>query len=328
MSEPTPQITCLLTGATGGLSRIVLHHLLHTVHIPASAIGVTSSKPTTASQFSNQSLHFRHADFSWPASRLAQSFTNVKNLLFVSTDMHDTTKRIAQHQNVVEAARLAGVGHVWYTSLAFGGHAEERGSEAGWQKAHSETERMLRDAGKKDGGFKYTVLRMGIYADAWPLFVNWYPGKEGVVVAGDGETAFATREELGEGTARLMAAGRSEEYVGRMVLLTGLVAYTLKEMVSFAGEALGKKIGFEVVVEEEYVERNWDGGKDEGGKDKGFFEGMLGYYRAIEKGDAEAVDGELEKILGRRPMDGRDFVLDSMRKTPQYTWHQNYVRND
>lgn len=86
---------------------------------------------------------------------------------FVSTDTFDNAKWIGQHQNVVEAAKAAEVGHVYYSSHAFGGLGD---SKVELQQAHSATERML-----KESEITYTSVRMGVYADAYPCFLNWYP---------------------------------------------------------------------------------------------------------------------------------------------------------
>lgn len=59
-------------------------------------------------------------------------------------------------------------------------------------------------------GVTYTNIRMGVYADAFPCFLNWYPSTEKLYLPSDGKTAYASRQELGEATANLMVKGGQE----------------------------------------------------------------------------------------------------------------------
>ncbi|KAL9620133.1 MAG: hypothetical protein Q9160_005339 [Pyrenula sp. 1 TL-2023] len=329
----------LITGATGGLGSSTLHHLQHTLSIPTSSLAASSSSPSKASDFNSIGIPFRHADFSSPASLLS-AFNGIENLLFVSTNTLDHARRQQQHQNVVDAAVKAGVKHVWYTSLAFDGREEVGTSKAMFQIAHQGTELMLKRAGEEHG-LRYTILRMGAYADAWPLFCAWYPGQESVRVPvpeeGERGQAFATREELAEGVARLLVEGvpgegvvvgsatktGSEVGVGRTLLLTGPRAVTLREIVQAANEGHpAGDIRFESVSPKDYVRVNSE--HDQGGKPSMFFDAMLSYYDAVTAGDLDVVDPLLEKVLGRRPIDGVEFVRKVMAETEGvYTWHQN-----
>lgn len=320
----------LITGATGGLGALVLQHLQANASVPPTTYAAASSNPDRSSSFTSRGIQFRHADFSSPSS-LHSAFADVKNLLFVSTNTLDHALRQRQHANVVEAAKRAGVGHVWYTSLAFGGYGDD--SKALFQIAHLETERLLRES-----GLAFTSLRMGCYADAWPLFLNWYPEqRKGVKVPADGGQAFVAREELAEATTNLLLKGApgdlspgTETSGGRTLLLTGPNAMTLQDVVNAANSVLSElgkdKITYEIVSQEEYVEANSDA--DEGGKPRAFFEAMLSHYEAIAAADLETVDPLLEEVLGRRPMDGGELVRKVMKDTAgQYTWHQNYRAN-
>lgn len=314
----------LITGATGGLGALVLHHLQNDPSVPPSSYAAASSNPSRSSSFTSRGIQFRHADFS-TLSILVSAFADVENLFFVSTNTLDHALRQQQHANVIDAAKQAGVRHVWYTSLAFGGYGNN--SKALFQIAHLETEKLL-----SESGLSFTVLRMGCYADAWPLFSNWYPGRTSVKVPGDGKQAFVAREELAEATVKLLLehAPSGEERSRRTLLLTGPKAVTLQDMVDSANgvlsEAGKEKIMFEIVTNEEYVDANSE--EDEGGKPRAFFEAMLSYFEAVSAGDLETVDPLLEKVLGRKPLDGKEFVRRVMIETAgQYTWHQNYRAN-
>jgi uncharacterized protein YbjT (DUF2867 family) len=130
----------LVTGATGGIGSGVLSYFQS--RLPRSSFAVSSSNPSSASKFTSQGIPFRHVDYNDPAI-LDEAFQGVENLLFVSSNTFDNELRTRQHGNVVEAAKKAGVSHVWYTSLAFGGFRDD--SNAAVQQAHIATEKLLKE---------------------------------------------------------------------------------------------------------------------------------------------------------------------------------------
>ena len=153
----------LITGATGGLGSHVLSHLV--ANVPASEYAAASSSEANRKKFEDRGIAFRVVNYDDPQS-LVSAFHDVENLLFVSTNTFDVEKRRKQHQNFVDAAKAANVGHVclpllpqkrsripgtlqpnlfkkiWYTSLAFGGFRSD--SQADVQQAHLMTEEMMR----------------------------------------------------------------------------------------------------------------------------------------------------------------------------------------
>lgn len=138
---PPDSLPILLTGTTGGLTTTILHHLLHTHHIPPSTLIATSRRPTAREKYESQGLQFRELDYARPDT-IRAALKGVGLLLFVSSSERDTERRIEEHGNVVDAAVQAGVGEVWYVSLGFGGWGD--GSEVGFMAAHLWTEDKLR----------------------------------------------------------------------------------------------------------------------------------------------------------------------------------------
>lgn len=137
---PSQKTPFLLTGVTGGLGAKVLQYLLNDHAVPASSIVATSRSSSNQGRLESQGLQFRVADYKDPAS-LDAAFSNIENLLFVSSSEFDSTVRNIEHRNVIDAAKTAGVGKVWYVSLALGGLGN--GSTVGFQQAHYETEKLL-----------------------------------------------------------------------------------------------------------------------------------------------------------------------------------------
>ncbi|MCJ1393766.1 hypothetical protein MMC18_006642 [Xylographa bjoerkii] len=230
-------VQILITGATGGLGASVLSHL-HVLLPPASTIIASSSRLSTGPSFTARGIPFRHADYSDPAT-LRDALTS---------NTFDNALRTTQHRHVIEAAKAAGIRHVFYTPLAFGGYTDS--SQISVMAAHLTTEALLRASGRR-----FTSVREGVYAHADPLFPNWYPGTEVV---------------QGEGTAKLMLSGKFDAQ--EVVLLSGPRTLTLREVVQIVEEETGRPFRMEIVEGgEEYVRRKAEG--DVGGKPESFFRG-------------------------------------------------------
>jgi uncharacterized protein YbjT (DUF2867 family) len=99
----------LVTGATGGLGKQVLSYLV--ANVPASEYAAASSSEANRKRFEDQGIAFRVVNYDDPQS-MENSFRDVENLLFVSTNTFDVERRRKQHQNFVDAAKKMNVKHV------------------------------------------------------------------------------------------------------------------------------------------------------------------------------------------------------------------------
>ncbi|PWY89062.1 NAD(P)-binding protein [Aspergillus heteromorphus CBS 117.55] len=300
----------LLTGATGGLGAQVLEYF--TAHVPSSDYAAASSRAENARAFTDRGINFRQVNYD-DVRTLDESFAGVENLFFVSTSTFDNVRRRIQHQNVVDAAKRAGVKHVWYTSLAFGGFKSDSGAAV--QQVHYMTEGML-----EESGVVYTSIREGVYTEAFPLFLNWFPENKKILLPADGGVAFTRRSELGEATAKLILKGGHENEI---VLLTAQASITFQEIVQIINETTGRDVQLELVAPETYIEVN--GANDPGKKPAAFFEKLISWYEGISKGDASTTDGLMADVLGREPTPASRAIRDLLHDNPDYTWHQNYA---
>lgn len=318
----------LLTGVTGGLGAKILDSMLNTHHTPPSSIIATSRSPSKASHFTNLGVQFRVADYNDP-SNLLTAFHAVENLLFISSSTRDNATRNREHLNVINTAKEARVGRVWYVSLAFGGFGD--GSQIGFQQAHYETENLL-----KQSGLDFVSVRAGIYTDAFPLFLNWYPSTEAVLLpkvtpsVSDSRVAWTSRDELGEGMATLLAKGfeafpsiqpKTEK---NTVLLTSEETESLVDLVHAVNRACGTEMPVKIMEPEEWIDACAK--DDEGGKPRAWFEARLVFAQGVCDGDAAVTDAALATLLGREPETGRQTVERLLSAEPGYTWHQNHMR--
>ncbi|KAK2798842.1 hypothetical protein FQN50_008703 [Emmonsiellopsis sp. PD_5] len=315
----------LITGATSGLGASVLATLYNAVSNKADLIAA-SSRPEAAAKLQQNYPGTQFRVFNYDdAQSLAKALDGVDRLFFVSTPVVDVERRARQHLNVIEAAKAARVGHVYYSSLAFGGYGS--GSKAVVQTAHLMTEEKL-----KSSGIPYTSIREGIYADAFPVFAAWYPDTTTIYLPGtaNGAIAWTSRHELGEANARLMLRDPSTlHFKDNIALLTGPAAYSFDDLVATLSAATGERVRLERIPREQYASTvaAEDAREGHGGKSEGFFEVWASLLDAVGRGEAGVVDPLMEEVLGRRPRDGMEVIrqlVSEGRERGGYTWHQNY----
>lgn len=221
----------LVTGASGHLGQLVLHHLLDTLKVPAADVVAASRKPDALSAWAAKGVTVRPVDFEDQAS-LAGAFGGAERVLLISTDAVDRPgRRIAQHQAAVKAAERAGVRHVVYTSMP-----KPEGSPILIAPDHAATEAALA-ASALPG---WTILRNHWYFEnllgSLPQVVSsgqWYSA------AGDGKVANIARDDLALAAAAALAA----DFDGKRTLtLTGGAARTTSETAALVSKVTGKPI--------------------------------------------------------------------------------------
>ncbi|KAF4548814.1 Hypothetical protein D9617_25g061440 [Elsinoe fawcettii] len=288
-----------ILGASGKLAFSTLQSLLSHSLIPASSIVATTSaigrSAPQVTKLSALGVEVRHADFDDPFS-IERALADVESLFLVSSpridlDFHDVQKykgREKDHISAIEAARRAGVKHVYYSSLAFG-----RPSKAGVMRAHIVTEEYFEGQTEVD----WTVMREGLYNESWPLYLgHWKLGedeRQTVKVAGDGKVSWTSIPDLGLANA-LILAGDREEWKGKTVYLSNTKgAKTLDELAGLVSKSLGRDVKVQVVDKEEhegfYIK--------ERGMDDGLIKWWSSSYDALKDGECAIKDDTLEKLL-------------------------------
>lgn len=170
-------------------------------------------------------------------------------------------------------------------------------------------------------GITYTSIREGVYTDAFPLFLGWYPESKTIYIPSDGPVAYTPRAELGEATARLMIRGGFENQIA---LLTAQETVTFADIVEVINETTARDVKLETVSPEDYVRL---ASKDDiGGKPEGFFRALLSWYEGISNGDGSTTHPLMKELLGREPTGARQFIRGELTQDRDYRWHQNYAK--
>lgn len=226
----------LVTGANGQLGRLVIDALLKTV--PAAWITATVRDGGTADRLASLGVQVRVVDYDQPAT-LDEAFAGIDRLLLISSSA--VGQRIAQHRNVIEAARRAGVKLLAYTSLL---HADT--SPLGLAAEHRETEAMLRAS-----GIPAVLLRNGWYTENETASIPAALA-HGVILgsAGEGRISSASRADYAAAAAAVLTAAEEE---GRIHELAGDEPCTMAQLAAEVSRQAGRPVEYTDLPEADYA---------------------------------------------------------------------------
>jgi len=274
----------LITGATGQLGKATIDFLIQK-GIAANQISALARSGEKAADLSAKGIKIKIGDY-LDYSSLVAAFNGVEKLFFISGSELGT--RVEQHRNAINAAKEAGVKHIIYTS-GFRKNETDTSPVAFLIRQHSETEKFIRAS-----GISYTFLLNGLYADVLPGFLGENVLETGVFLpAGNGKAAFTVRLDIAEAAANILVTTGHEnkEYVFTNTENTGL-----NEIASFLGELSGKQVRYLNPSKAEYLETVMKAGLPQE-----YAEMIVSFSEAIEQGEFEAEDTDLERLLGRKP---------------------------
>ena len=225
-----------ITGATGQLGQLVIEQLLNTV--PANQIVAIVRNPAKAEALNQQGITVRQGDYA-DESTMTSALKGVEKLLLISSS--EVGQRATQHQNVINAAKAAGVKFIAYTSLL---HADK--SPLGLHVEHVATEKALAES-----GIPYALLRNGWYTENY--LASAPPALEhGVFIgaAGEGKIASATRTDYAAAAARVISG---DGHAGNVYELAGDHAWTLSELAAELSKQSGKNVTYQNMSEADFA---------------------------------------------------------------------------
>jgi NAD(P)H dehydrogenase (quinone) len=223
-----------ITGANGQLGRLVINKLKS--KIPAGDIVALARTPAKAADLG---VTARAADYSKPDT-LESALAGVETLLLISSS--EIGQRKAQHRNVIEAAKKAGVKWIVYTSLL---HAETSAIKM-LSEEHLDTEAAL-----KASGLAYTILRNSWYSENYTASVpGAVAGGAFLGCAGDAKISSATRADYAEAAVAVLTG---EGHKGKTYELAGDKPYTLSDLAAEISRQTGKNIPYKNLSEAEYA---------------------------------------------------------------------------
>lgn len=222
-----------ITGATGQLGRLVIQALRD-----QGAAGHAVALARTPAKAGDLGIPVRAADYSRPET-LPAALEGLDTLLLISSS--EVGQRVAQHRNVVDAARQAGVRRIVYTSLL---HADT--SPLSLAPEHLDTERAIQAS-----GLAYTLLRNGWYIEN---HAGAIPGAlaSGVLVGSSGAGRFsaAARADYASAAATVLTSPGHDNTIYE---LAGDSAYTRADFAAELARQTGKPVVYNNLPEADYA---------------------------------------------------------------------------
>ncbi|SHM92566.1 SDR family oxidoreductase [Actinacidiphila paucisporea] len=272
----------VVTGATGQLGRLTVEALLQR-GIPAADIIATGRDTTRIKDLADRGITVRRADFA-DTDGLAEAFAGADRLLLISASV-PVGERVANHRRVIDAAVVAGVSLVAYTSTT---HADTATTVIG--ATHRETEEYLRDRGTPS-----VLLRNGWYLEN---YTSQLPQilRNGAVVgaAGDGRISAASRADYAEAAAVVLSA---EGHAGAVYELGGDESFTLAELAAAISAATGEQIAYTDLPVTDFAQVLATAGLP-----AELAEVLADADRGMNRGEMHTDSGNLHHLIGRPPM--------------------------
>jgi NAD(P)H dehydrogenase (quinone) len=267
-----------VTGATGHLGRLVVTGLLD-AGVPAGKIVAVVRTPEKAADLAASGVQVRQADYTDEAA-LAQALTDVDRLLLVSGS--EVGQRVAQHTNVLQAAKGAGVQLVVYTSAP---KADD--TPLPLAPEHIATERLIADF-----GLQAVVLRNNWYLENYDQQIR-QAAETGELSgsSGEGRIAAATRADFAAATVAVLTAEQPQPGI---VELGGDQAFTLAELAATVAAQTGREVTYRDLTAEEHVSSLLAAGLPEGTA-----QFVVGLDQSIAQGALDTGSTALSQLTGR-----------------------------
>ena len=266
-----------VTGASGHLGRLAVQDLL-AGSVPSAAIVAIVRTRERVADLAERGVDVRVADYTQPET-LRTALAGVNRLLLVSSSA--AGERLAQHMNVIAAAKTAGVSLVVYTGIL---NAEHTSNPLAGE--HQDTERALRDA-----GVPFIVLRNGWYTENYTdRLAQYLEAGEIVGAAGHGRISAASRQDY----AAAAVAALLQNVDGSRAYELGGPSFDLFELAKTIRTITGTAVTYHDLSVDEYINT-----LKRSGLDQNTAEFVAALDASISRGDLETNSQDLEHLLGR-----------------------------
>ena len=229
-------------------------------------------------------IEIRKGDYN-SREQFDEALIGVEVVLLVS-GMDEPQKRIQQHRNVIEAAKVNGVKKIVYTSII---GDEEKTAFSPIVQSNRQTEKDVQNS-----GLDWVIGRNGIYIEPDLEYIETYK-KEGEIrnCAEDGKCSYTSRTELGYAYTKMLIEERHNEKIYNLIG----EPITQTQLANYINQVYGTNLIFNSVSVEAYAkERIADLGDFMGTVIAGIYEGILnGSYNVYS--DYEQAAGRPHKSV-------------------------------
>jgi len=225
-----------VTGASGQLGQFVISQLLERTE--AKNIVALVRNPEKVSGLSSKGIEVRAFDYSHEGDKLSAQLSGIDKLLLISSS--EVGQRTVQHQNVINAAKLANVKFIVYTSLL-----KADTSPLLLAQEHVETEQYL-----KTSNIAYTLLRNSWYNENYAMGLA-QAVEQGKIFGATHHGKIASASRLDYATAAAVVLTQ-EGHENKVYELAGDTSYTLDDVAKWASEISKKEVIYQDLSKEEY----------------------------------------------------------------------------
>jgi NAD(P)H dehydrogenase (quinone) len=271
-------MTILVTAASGQLGRLVVESLLARGAAPDTIVA-TARDTSKLEELAARGIRTAELDYARPET-IARALEGVDTVLLVSGS--EPGNRVALHQNVIDAAKAAGITKLVYTSAPKATTADYAlGAD------HRATEQAIAAS-----GVPAVIVRHNWYTENYTADVS-RAASTGVIAASvaDGRVASATRADYADGDAVVLL---EDGHVGQVYEFGGDVAWDYSELAAAAAEVVGRDVTYQSLSTAEHVAMLEGFGLDAG--TAGF---VAGIDTAIRDRVLADTDGTLSRLIGR-----------------------------
>ncbi len=272
-----PEARTLVFGATGALGRHVLEQLVARGTAPES-VTAAGRNPSRLAELAAVGFRTAAVDLSDP-SAVADAVAHHPDVVLISGSDPD---RLGQHLSVIDAAKEAGVRHLFYTS---GVRAENDRFEI--NADHRATEQALLSS-----GITYTILRNTWYIENYQQALAG-PRHTGVLTAavGDAVVAAASRRDLAEAIAVVVTSDGHDDVT---YSLSGDTDFSYADLAAAMSVVLDRDVAYVPVTADQLRSQLTGFGMDDA---TAAF--LVGLDETIGSGAYSRVGDDLSRLIGR-----------------------------
>lgn len=285
-------MTITVTGATGNLGHRVIKALLQLTiadNIRAGAHNPEKMKPLQ--QLGVQTVQM---DYFNNAS-LDTAFNGTDVLVYIPSKTYNVLKRVAELENVLAAARKAGVGQIVFVSF----FADQEANPFTMSPFYAYAPRRL--AGF---GIPYAFVKNTLYADPLVPYLPELIERKGLIYpVGDKQLSFITQDDSAEAIANLAVKPELRGH-GQAYLLSQQTAFDMPSLGKLMTEVTGHEIGYHPVSPAEFAkiyESEGDGNE------------LSSMYQAGALGLMGETSTDFKTLTGHDPEDMASFLKRSVK---------------
>ncbi|AJE67323.1 SDR family oxidoreductase [Corynebacterium glutamicum] len=267
-----------VTGATGSLGGHVVDSLLNKGVAVSDIVAIVRNEEKAA-DLKARGIALGVATFEDEAA-LTAALEGVDRLVFISGS--EVGQRVAQHTNVINAAKAAGVTFIAYTSLL-----NLDTSKLALAPEHIATEKLLAES-----GIDHALLRNGWYWENYESSIGAAKATGKVFGAAEGaRVSAAARKDYAEAAAVVIT---SDNQAGKVYELAGAPALTYPEIAAGIGEVIGSEAEYVNLSVEEY-----QNALEQAGVPAEFAALLAGMDPIIAEGALYSDSTDLQDLIGR-----------------------------